>query len=295
MINEEIKNIVESGKDIQKQAIDLQKIGKLVCDALNNTAFKNAYEEFTEGLKEKIETFKNSTAQIENEIKENETLIKQNEKLEKDYAELKEKQKQLVELKEKNRILNLPENEPSNINDDITRFTGKNEDLITKHIATLQRLTEVLAEANTDLEKLLFSKIEVAEKNLATIQINQNTALTKLDSTPIESKFSEFTIEVNRLITDYNFRVEKIRTVKSDFEQINLKHKDVMEIFKAHHLENENIFGALKNREGVLMHVQNISNEISDRLVQYDQEIKTLIEKRDLLPIYQLEEIKKYQ
>lgn len=83
MINEEIKKILDSGKDIQMQSLELQKIGRLVYDELNKPAFQVAYEKSPDGLRSKIDAIKNDCTKIENEIKENKALLKQKEKIEK--------------------------------------------------------------------------------------------------------------------------------------------------------------------------------------------------------------------
>lgn len=295
MINEDIKKILDSGKDIQIQVLELQKIGKLVYDELNKPAFQVAYTAATEGLQNKIDAIKKDYTRIENEIKENEALKTQKEMLEKEFQELQHKQKQLSELKEKNRILNLPENEPSKINTDISKLFGNKEDLIKKHIETLQKLNEVLDNANTDLEKQLASKINEATKNLTSIQNRQSDGLSKLDITPIQSIFGDFGNEVNRLVEEYNSYADKINSIKNDLEEISVKHVGVIETFKAHHLENKLVYGGLEDKEGVKTHVDLLSKEIDDRLLKFDIEIKEIVQRRNELPIYKLEEAKKYQ
>lgn len=295
MINEEIKKILGSGKDIQMQVLELQKLGRLVYDELNKPPFQEAYKQSTEGLQSKIDAIKQDYAKVETELKQNEALLSQKEKLEKDFQELQLKQKQLTELKEKNRILNLPENAPSKISSDISKFFGTKEDLIKKHIETLQKLNDVLANANTDLEKQLISKLNEAETNLNAIQEKQVDALSKLDTTPIQSMFLDFGNEVNRLVEEFNTYADKINTIKNDLEEISIKHDGVIETFKAHQLENKLIYGALEDKEGVKTHVNLLSREIEERLLKFDTEINEIVKRRNELPIYKLEETKKYQ
>ncbi len=295
MINEEIKNIVDSGKDIQMQAIELQKISKLVCDELNNPAFQTAYKDFADSLKSKIDVIKKRNTQIENEIKENESLKMQRENLEKEFIALEERKKQLEELKRKKEILEHPENNLSKIESDISKFCGNKEDLIKKHIETLQKLNQALANANTDLEKQLASKINEATKNLTSIQNKQSDGLSKIDTTPIQGMFVDFGDEVNRVVEEYNSYAAKINSIKNDLEEISVKHDGLIETFKAHHLENKLVYGGLEDKEGVKTHVDLLSKEIDDRLLKFDTEIKEIVQRRNELPIYKLEEAKKYQ
>jgi hypothetical protein len=295
MITEEINKILNSGKDIQMQSLELQKIGKLIYNELNKPEFQYAFEKSSESLKGKIDSIKNDYIKIENEITKNETLLEQKKKLELDFKELELKQNQLAELKNHNRILNLPENEPSRIINEISKLSDCKEDIIKKHIEKLQNLNYILANANTDLEKQLSTIIHEATNNLISIQSKQNEGLILLDTSPIKNIFIDFSDEVNRLTLEYNLYVDKIKFIKNDLEEISSKHNEVIESFKIHKLENDKIFGALESREGVLNHVNILRNEIEERLLIFDKEIRDLVEKRNQLPIYQLAEIKQYQ
>lgn len=67
-----------------------------------------------------------------------------------------------------------------------------------------------------------------------------------------------------------------------------------MEVYKAHSLENNEVFGNLEKREGVLAYVRELQSEIDQKLKTYDEEIKKIIDKREELPLYELEEFKKH-
>jgi DNA repair exonuclease SbcCD ATPase subunit len=296
MIEQEINKIVTAtDKAFQWKINQLHKIGKSVYDQLNQGEFKNQLSILAPALKNEIEKSQQQVAQIETAIRENEALLKQKEEIEAKLEELKKKHEELAELKEKNNRLNHPENNPAQIQKDISRFIGEQNDLIKKHISTLQNLNVALDTANTDLEKQLASKIKEAEYNLTVIQNKQVDGLHKLNTTPIQSVFVDFGNEVNRLVEEYNYYTDKINSVKIDLEDISQKHDEVVEIFKAHKLENETIFGALHSREGVLNHVNLLCKEIEERLLTFDNEIREIVKKRDQLPIYQLAETKQYQ
>jgi len=284
MIDEEINQILNSDKSFQWKAIQLQNIGKKVNDLFDKEEFRSQFSKLAPSLKSEIENYQRNVSQIEISIKENQTLSKEKEEIETKHMQLMNEQIRLEELKKKKEAL---ENLPI-IQSEVSTATNEKDTLIKKYIETLVVLNQVLASANTDLEKQFVSKTKETVNNLTAI-------LVSLDTTQFKAKFPELAKNVDDLITDHNHHVEKIKTVKAHLEEISQKHDSVISVFNTHHLENENIFGALKNREGVLQHVQNISNEISERLKQYDSEIKTLIEKRDQLPIYQLAEARKYQ
>lgn len=284
MIEEEIKKILSSEKAHQWKAIQLQNLGKQIYDQFNSEDFKNKFEKLAPQIKEEIERRQHQVSEIEKTISENETLLKWKDEVERKYSQLNTELEKLSELKRKNEALkNL-----TKVQEEVSKETNEKDTLIKKQIETLAALNSVLSNTNAGLESQLGSKAKESEDNLTAI-------LVTLDTTEFKSKFPILAKNVDDLITDYNDHVEKIKTIKIHLEEIRLKHDAVISVFNTHHLENENIFGALKTREGVLQHVQKISDEISERLRQYDSEIKSLVEKRDQLPIYQLAEIRKYQ
>ncbi len=284
MIDDEINQILNSDKAFQWKAIQLHNIGKKVYDLFNTEEFQLQFSKLAPSLKIEIEYYQQSVSQIEISIKDYQTLSKNIEEIEAKHRQLTDEQNKLEELKKKKEALkNL-----SNVQAEVSTATNEKDALIKKHIENLIALNQVLANTNNDLEKQLSSKTKEAVNNL-------NTTLVSLDTTQFKAKFPALAKNIDDLITDHNHHVEKIKTVKADLEEISLKHDAVITVFNAHHLENKNIFGALQNREGVLQHVKYINSEISERLKQYDSEIKTLVEKRDQLPIYQLAEARKYQ
>ncbi len=284
MIDDEINQILNSDKAFQWKAIQLHNIGKKVYDLLNTEEFQRQFSKLAPSLKIEIENYQQNVSQIEISIKANQTLSKDIEEIEAKHRQLTDEQNKLEELKKKKEALkNL-----STVQAEVSTATDEKDALIKKHIEKLIALNQVLANTNNDLEKQLASKTKEAVNNL-------NATLVSLDTTQFKAKFPVLAKNVNDLITDHNLHVNKITTVVADLEIISKEYDKVIKDFNTHHLENESIFGALKNREGVLQHVQNISNEISQKLKQYDSEIKTLIEKRDQLPIYQLAEARKYQ
>jgi len=284
MIEEEINKILSVDKAHQWKAIQLQNLGKQIYDQFNTEDFKSKFEKLAPHIKAENEKRQLQVSEIEKTIKENEALLKQKEEIEGKYNQLKAELDKLEGLKRKNEALkNL-----SKVQAEVSTATNEKEALVKKHIETLVALNQVLANVNIDLEKQLAFKTKDAVTNLTAI-------LVSLDTTQFKAKFPVLAKNVDDLVSDHNYHVKKITTVIADLEVISKEYDKVITDFKTHHLENESIFGALKNREGVLQHVQNISNEISERLKQYDSEIKSLIDKRDQLPIYQLAETRIYQ
>lgn len=149
-------------------------------------------------------------------------------------------------------------------------------------------------------------KTEIAKFQQQIIQmenyLSENSKLLQ-EKEAIEKKYNDLIqteIQVKELeskLNEYNSRVTKLKEIRADLEEIvsKLKYDEIIKVFKTHQFENEQIFGALQNREGVLEYVKKINAEISQKLNEYDSAINSLIEKRDKLPMYDLAENKKYQ
>jgi uncharacterized protein YoxC len=170
------------------------------------------------------------------------------------------------------------------------------EDLEIQSITpTLQRKVEGLKKQTQEIEnkiaengEILSQKIRLEEKYAELLPILQTIE-------ELKEKQNVIAIGYEALVADYNAHIDKINQTKADLDIIKDKYDDVISVFKAHNLENETIYGALRNREGVLHYVELLSKDISEKLKQYDTYIKEIVEKRDQLPIYQLPETIRYQ
>lgn len=160
--------------------------------------------------------------------------------------------------------------------------------------------SELVAKVGTN------QKTEIANLQQQIIQmedyLSENSKLLQ-EKEAIEKKYNDLietekqVKELENKLSEYNSRVTKLNEIRTDLEEIvsKLKFDEIIQVFKTHQIENEQIFGALQNREGVLVYVKKINAEISQKLNEYDSAIKSLIEKRDKLPMYDLAENKKYQ
>lgn len=160
--------------------------------------------------------------------------------------------------------------------------------------------SELVAKVGTN------QKTEIANLQQQIIQmekyLSENSKLLQ-EKEAIENKYNDLietekqVKELESKLNEYNSRVTKIKEIRADLEEIvsKLKFDEIIQVFKTHQFENEHIFGALQNREGVLEYVKKINAEISQKLNEYDSAIKSLIEKRDKLLMYDLAENKKYQ
>ena len=285
-IKKTIQHLTNSVTEDNAQSIasSLNDLNQFIQVQFSNSPLAKEISQFSGKTKDKIKALEKSNQVTAKLIVDNESLKKLKGEVEAKHARLKEELDKLDTLKKQGEELR----DFSRVQNEVSKISDENDALIKLHIETLTKLNQVMGVANSDLGRQLASKAQEAQQNLAAV-------LVSLDTTQFKIEFSELEKSVNELVTDYNYHVQKIITVKKDLEIITKEYDTVISIFSLHHLENENIFGALQNREGVLQHVQTISNEISERLKLYDLEIKTLVDKRDQLPICELAEAKKYQ
>ena len=168
--------------------------------------------------------------------------------------------------------------------------------LLVNEVSKSELVTKVGTNQKTEIANLQQQIIQMED------YLSENSKLLQ-EKEAIEKKYNDLietekqVKELENKLSEYNSRVTKLNEIRTDLEEIvsKLKFDEIIQVFKTHQIENEQIFGALQNREGVLVYVKKINAEISQKLNEYDSAIKSLIEKRDKLPMYDLAENKKYQ
>jgi hypothetical protein len=293
----EIKSFGNSAneKNAMSRIILVNRLNAVLNEFFSNKLIKETLDGITLNQRKEIEEYQTKIIEINDVIERNCELDKEKTKIEKDYERLEKKQTYLDLLKEKNEYLKGADGKFAAIENEIINYSGENEGLIKEHIEILSSLNSTLEKEKTNLESSLSKKLLAAIANMEFLMDNRKDVLNILTVTPIESISKLYIVEVSNLVNDYNLHVEKLNSIKVDLEKIKVEHNDILKVFKDHHLENESIYGVLKNREGILKHVENLSKEVAERLKKFDDEIKSLVDKRELLPLFQLEEIKKYE
>jgi hypothetical protein len=290
MTVEEIKGIIkELTQDVTEDnassiASSLNELNQFIHEQFANSALANQLGQLSGTTKGNIKTLEERNQKLAIEISTLKTLLKQEEETEKKHTQLLIEKEKLKALEEKQKAIE----ELSQIQSKILDLTKTNTTAMQANIDNLKKLNEVLANANTDLEKTFAANALNAEKNLSAIQNSQLTALEIFDKSQLGKFGEEFMKQVTALIKDYNEYAEKVNQNRTNQE-------GVIALFKVNHSENVNIHEALKKRNEALGNLENLNREIKERLEKYDNEIKSLVEKRDQLPIYQLAETRKYQ
>lgn len=284
--------LTNTDKKYQWQAIQYKKILEIVFEQIDDENFNMAFNNFTESLKNKIKNYKKSLKYFNDRLNENESLINEKEKVENEYNNL------IIKIEELEKLITQRSFIEKNDLETIIKDVSENSVVISE---TKEKYNEILFNLNTLLEdeessqnKQLNQNVLAAINNLKLLEEHQKGLLAKLEITTLDTNLTYFKNEIEVLTKDYNTRVKKINEVKKDLDEIKEKYSEIMETFNLHHLENNNVFGELQRREGVLNHVQSIRDEIKDKLDTYDTEIKTLVDKRDELPMYELKEMKNY-
>lgn len=281
-----IKDLVKNAtKDnVSPIASTLSELNQFIHDQFSNSIFVIHYEDFSGKLKEKINLLEQKNEKLALEIAAIKTNLKQEEEIERKHNQLLIEREKLKALEEKQKAIE----ELTHIQSKVLDLTNLNKTAMQENIEGLKKLNGVLANAYSDLEKDLAANVLTTENNLSAIQKTQLNALEKFDKSQLEKFGEEFMKQVTALIKDYNEYAEKINLYR-------INQEGVIALFKENHTENVNIHEALKNRNEALGNLENLNREIKERLEKYDNEIKSLIVKRDQLPIYQLAETRKYQ
>lgn len=203
------------------------------------------------------------------------------------YNNLIEIQNKIENLKSKKLEIEKPENEINDLNDRIKELNGAIEGKLNDYIVILQSLSDELAKSSNEIEIKMNDKISVAIANINAISEKQYSLIEKLSDEPVKTIYETFDEKISTLITEYNDYVQKIESTKSYLEEIENKHIAIVESFKIHGLENERIFGNVKDTDGVNTYVETLISEINTKLGEFDKHIKSLIDKRKELPLYE--------
>lgn len=196
-------------------------------------------------------------------------------------------QNKIENLKSKKLEIEKPENEINDLNDRIKELNGAIERKLNDYIVILQSLSDELVKSSGEIEKETNDKISVAIANINAVSKKQYSLIEKLSNEPVKTIYETFDEKISTLITEYNDYVQKIESTKSYLEEIENKHITIVESFKIHGLENERIFGNVKDKDGINTYVETLICKINQKLEEFDIHIKSLIEKRKELPLFE--------
>ena len=307
MTIQEIKELIseEFRGNINLDAIKFKNISNCILEisvekdiqkniSILNENLQTQIKEFTDELiiqKEKVENLENQNKVNENLIIEKDEIIRKFDELTKIKLEIEELQKKQEELFKKENDINV-------LNANLKNINVENDEIINEYLIKINEINLKLNDSTNVLENQLRVSIENANENISKIQNIHSGTLEKLSSLPLTTLFEKINSDIDRLTNDYNEHVEKLNSIRIDLEKIEEKHKSVIETFIKHRLENEAIYGALKDRsefDGVNNYVENLNKEITEKLKEFDKQILSVIKNRENLHIYELEQKKESQ
>ena len=251
------------------------------------------------GLQSKQMTFSdklaNSLDDYSMKINDLEELINNNEHLEKRKDEINQKHIKLKDRKDKLDVLIQQETFLKNhdlkaIEEDIKTRSTSISSISELYSTKIDFLLDFLKQENDLIEENFKAKLQTAKENINQLKERNEAILQKLDTSAINTKFDENKKIYEETIQDYNTRVTKLNTISEDLNEIKEKHSEIMVVYKAHSLENNEVFGNLDKREGVLAYVRELQTEIDEKLLTYDEKIKEVVLKREELPLDKLPE-----
>lgn len=279
------------------KALRLKKILEYLTEIDNNYSINQNIAESNSLLSNSIEKAKavnNETSikidEIELLILENQTLLDGQIELNSKFETLKTTQKTIEELKIKKSEIEKPENVIDDLNDEILRINGKISDKLNDYTIQLKALNAILVESSSTLEQETIDIINQSISNIEAISNKQYSIIEKLSNEPVKTIYETFDERIANLTNEYNVYIEKIESIKNDLESIEKNHSNIVESFKLHELENERVFGNLREigeMDGVKVYVETLTRDIKDKLTDFDNNIKKLIVKKKELPLYE--------
>jgi hypothetical protein len=229
-------------------------------------------------------------SEMERFISENQSILDRQTELNSKFETLRATQKEIEDLKIKKSEVEKPENAIDGLNDEILRINAKINDKLNDYTIQLKALNDILVESSSSLEQEASEIINQSILNIEAISNKQYSVIEKLSNEPVKTIYETFDERIANLTSEYNVYVEKIESIKNDLELIENKHSSIVESFKQHELENERVFGNLRKigeMDGVNVYVETLIRDIKDKLTDFDNNIKKLIDKKTELPLYE--------
>jgi len=282
---------LEAGADpitAHSDAIKLNRIGDALLDLVRGAEIAAALVQLSDRQQKSAEELKLTNEKLQKSLQRYEEVSGKIDDLENRHRLLMGKKEKLSRLQELQAALK--EAEPGRLEKEISETEQLNSALLSTWVERLRSVSQLLEDANSDIGRGVVDQIAIAEDNLLLLRAGQDDALKVLSVEPLKEAAGWLARKIDTLVNDYNDHVEKIERIRAELEIIQDKHDAVMENFKAHQLENTAIYGALSEKDsGVQHYVERLGREIAVSLAAYDRQIKDLVDKRHLLPIYQLE------
>jgi prefoldin subunit 5 len=243
---------------------------------------------------EKLKLTNNETSakicEMEQFITENKALLNRQAELNSKFETLQTTKKTIEDLKIKKSEVEKPENSIEDLNDEILKINGKINNKLNDYTIQLKALNDILVESSSSLEQEASEIINQSISNIDAISNKQYSIIEKLSNEPVKTIYETFDERIANLTSEYNVYVEKIESIKNDLELIENKHSSIVVSFKLHELENERVFGNLRKigeMDGVNVYVETLIREIKDKLSDFDNNIKKLIDKKKELPLFE--------
>jgi DNA anti-recombination protein RmuC len=227
---------------------------------------------------------------MEQFITENKALLNRQAELNSKFETLQTTKKTIEDLKIKKSEVEKPENSIEDLNDEILKINGKINNKLNDYTIQLKALNDILVESSSSLEQEASEIINQSISNIDAISNKQYSIIEKLSNEPVKTIYETFDERIANLTSEYNVYVEKIESIKNDLELIENKHSSIVVSFKLHELENERVFGNLRKigeMDGVNVYVETLIREIKDKLSDFDNNIKKLIDKKKELPLFE--------
>jgi len=292
-----IKSWFDNQDNLEVKAMRFKKILEYLTEIDETNSISNSIAQNNKILYESIDKVKNSNQEISLKIEEMEALISENQsilnlqtELNSQFDNLLNTKKIIEDLKNKKKEIEKPENAIDDLNDEIIRINENINAKLNDYIIQLNALNSILENSKSELEQKTNQIINQAVANIEAITNKQYSIIEKLSNEPIKTIYDTFDERIANLTSEYNVYVEKIESIKNDLESVEKNHSTIVESFMFHELENERVYGNLRKigeMDGVNVYFETLSREIKEKLTNFDNNIKKLIDKKRELPLYE--------
>lgn len=265
--------------------ISVSEISDVLFEFFNREHSKiaDALSEKISKQKEKLDSVKENTKKIK---EENKILLEQEREILQKEKEKEALENKLLEL----RILgeSLDKFQLSNPDEIIRELDNEIIQKESAIINKLELLKTAIGVANSDLHqkiKTLSDEI-IAETHDIGDFTKESLNNLKGKNTTLGSRFENLNTDYNNQLEIYLTYFSKITDIKEQLEALKEVHAKNLETYNRHFLANQLVWGGLQEKGYPEKSVQPLMNDIESKLKTFDNELKKIIEKRDIIPIH---------
>ncbi len=255
-------------------------------DRFNASRKLQLMKEETSRMKVLVVQLQQTIAQMDREQEEHHTIMEQLQELRTRHVELTTLEKQRSEIQELERLLS--EKDPAVIQQELMSWQETHQGDINQLNRSLNELGTFFSRLENDFlqeTKTLWSEIQ-NKRNLIDTNLHDISEEVKEENTELSILSKQYYQELDNATISYTEAHTQLTAIKEKLIDIRDRHGKNISVYQQHFEQNQAIYGALGKRHHLDSHMQTLFNQVGEKLDQFDNQIKVLVEKADKMTIF---------